>query len=121
MNWHISELEHGYITRYLMSDPRFEDVSGTPVAITEESNVWIGSTAASTHENPLRVSFLENIQKKGIEAPIFPDPEPEGKAVLFGTELRLGYRAPFGDPVAGRSLFSPTPRWVSMALLTVLE
>ena len=42
MNWLVSELEHGYITRYLMSEPRLEDVSGDKVAIKEESNVWAG-------------------------------------------------------------------------------
>ena len=121
MNWLVSELEHGYITRYLMSEPRLEDVSGDKVAIKEESNVWAGSTAAATHENPLRKTFLAKILENGIKAPVFPDPEPEGKAVLLGTELHLGYRAPFGDPVAGTSVFSSTPRWISMALLTVLE
>ena len=121
MNWLVSELEHGYITRYLMSEPRLEDVSGDKVAIKEESNVWAGSTAAASHENPLRKTFLAKILENGIKAPVFPDPEPEGKAVLLGTELHLGYRAPFGDPVAGTSVFSSTPRWISMALLTVLE
>ena len=121
MKWHISELEHGYITHYLMSEPRLEDVKGTPVTIDEESNVWAGSTAAATHINPIRSAFLDRIIKEGLPAPIFTDPEPEGKVVLCGTELRLGYRAPFGDPVAGTSIFSSTPRWLSLALLTILE
>ena len=71
MNWHTSELDHGYITRYLITEPRLEDVKGEPVAITEESNVWIGSTAASTHENPQKKGFLEGVLSKGIKAPEF--------------------------------------------------
>ena len=121
MNWHISELEHGYITRYLVTEPRIEDVKGEPVAIEEESNVWIGSTAASTHENPVRVKFLEELSKKGIEAPEFLDAEPEGTAFLIDRNVRVNYRAPFGDPVIGASIFSPTPRWLSLAAYIVLE
>ncbi len=121
MNWHISELEHGYITRYLVSDPRMEDVSGDRVAISDESNVWVGSTAAATHVSPLRTSFLDRIKKNGIPSPEFPDCQPEGKAVLLGNELPLTYRAPFGDPRVGTSVFSSTPRWISMAAMTVLE
>ncbi len=121
MNWHISELEHGYITRYLMTGHRTEDVKGTPVAITEESNVWIGSTAASTHENPIRVSFLKNIVDKGVAAPRFIDAEPEGKAFLIDREVPVLYRAPFGDPVIGASIFSPTPKWLNIAAYIVLN
>lgn len=121
MNWHVSELEHGYITRYLVTEPRLEAVHGDPVAITEESNVWIGSTAASTHENPVRVSFLEKLKKEGIKAPVFTKAEPEGKAILHGTDVKVLYRAPFGDPVIGASIFSPTTRWLSLAAYIVLE
>ena len=121
MNWHISELDHGYITRYLLTEPRTEDVRGEAVAITEESNVWIGSTAAATHENPIRKGFLGGKVESGIPAPVFTDPEPEGKAVLMGDEIRTGYRAPFGDPVIGASMFSSTPRWLSIAAMIVLS
>ena len=121
MNWHISDLEHGYITRYLVSEPRMEDVSGDRVAISSESNVWAGSTAAASHVSPLRTNFLAKIKKEGIPAPEFPDCQPEGKAVLLGSELTLNYRAPFGDPCVGTSVFSSTPRWISMAAMTVLE
>ena len=121
MNWHISELEHGYITRYLITDTRIEDVKGDPVAIKEESNVWIGSTAASTHENPVRLAFLDNLLKKGIKAPVFTNPEPEGKAFLIDREVGVRYRAPFGDPVIGASIFYPTPGWLSLAAYIVLN
>ena len=121
MNWHTSELDHGYITRYLITEPRLEDVKGEPVAITEESNVWIGSTAASTHENPQKKGFLEDVLSKGIKAPEFITPEPEGEAVLMGDRVRVRYRAPFGDPVIGASMFSPLPRWLSIAAYIVLE
>ena len=121
MNWHISELEHGYITRYLITEQRSEDVKGEPVAIKEESNVWIGSTAASTHKNPIRVKFLENIMKSGVDAPVFTDPEPEGKAFLIDREVSVLYRAPFGDPVIGASIFSPTPKWLNIAAYIVLN
>ncbi len=121
MNWHISELEHGYITRYLVTGHRMEAVKGEPVAIKEESNVWIGSTAAATHENPIRVSFLSDISRKGVAAPLFTDPQPEGKAILAGKELPVYYRAPFGDPVIGASIFSPTPHWLSIGAYIVLN
>ena len=121
MNWHISELEHGYITRYLITDLRIEDVKGKPVAIKEESNVWIGSTAASTHENPVRVAFLSELLSHGISAPVFTDPEPEGKAFLIDRETEVRYRAPFGDPVIGASIFYPTPGWISLAAYIVLN
>ncbi|MBO8437161.1 MAG: hypothetical protein IAA97_09320 [Spirochaetes bacterium] len=121
MNWHISELEHGYITRYLITQPLLERVHGEPVAITEESNVWIGSTAASTHENPVRVSFLKKLQEKGIKAPRFTLAEPEGNAIVNGNEAKVLYKAPFGDPVIGASLFSPVTRWLSLAAYIVLD
>ena len=121
MNWHISDLEHGYITRYLVSEPRLEDVSGDRVAIASESNVWAGSTAAASHISPLRTNFLSKIKNEGIKAPEFPDCQPEGTAELLGSKLTLTYRAPFGDPRVGTSIFSSTPRWISMAAMTVLE
>ena len=121
MNWHISELEHGYITRYLITEHRSKAVKGKPVAIKEESNVWIGSTAASTHENPIRVDFLENIKKNGVQAPVFKNAEPEGKAFLIDRDVNVLYRAPFGDPVIGASIFSPTPKWLNIAAYIVLE
>lgn len=121
MNWHISELEHGYITRFLITEPRMEEVTGEPVAITEESNVWIGSTAAASHENPLKAGFLEKAVGNGIAAPVFTDAQPEGSAVLMGDTVSVRYRAPFGDPVIGASLFTPTPHWLSVAAYIVLN
>ncbi len=121
MNWHISELEHGYVTRYLISEPRIEDVKGEPITIVDESNVWEGSVAAASHENPIRLEFLRKIKKEGLKAPSFPDCQPEGTAILLDTELPLIYRVPYGDPRVGTSLFSSTPRWVSLAAMTVLE
>lgn len=121
MNYQTTELDHGYITRWLLSSIRKEEVKADPVVIGEESNVWIGSVAASSHENPIRTSFLEKVKEDGIPCPILEDFQPGGTLVLKDTRLSLGYRFPFGDPVIGASGFFSTPLYISVAAATILE
>ena len=101
MNYQKFSLDHGYITRWLVSEVRKQEVHSAPVTIDQEQNVWIGSVAAAEHVNPIRTAFLEDIKKNGIADPDFEDFQPGGKVKLLGTTLGLSYRVPFGDPVIG--------------------
>lgn len=121
MNYMTYELDHGYLTHFLVSGVRKEEVEADPVKIESEQNVWIGSTAASTHINPIRVAFLDNVKKRGIKDVEVVDFQPGGKVKLLGETLPLSYRAPFGDPVIGHSFFYSTPLWISLSALTVIE
>lgn len=115
-----SPLDHGYITRYLVSETRGEAIKAKPVTIEGEQNVWIGSTAAASHENPIRKAFLEEVREKGIPMPVLDDVQPGGKVRLLSSPLALSYSAPFGNPVVGQSHFYSTPLWISLAAITGL-
>lgn len=47
-----------HINRFLISETHEEPVSGKPVRINEEANVWEGSVGAVTHKNPVREAFV---------------------------------------------------------------
>ncbi len=121
MNIQEFELDHGYITRWLLSDARKEEIKSQPVTISEEQDVWIGSVGASSHINPIRLSFLENIKNKKMPDPFFKDMQPNGTVELLKTNLSLNYRIPFGDPVIGFSGSVPTPLWIALAAATIIE
>lgn len=121
MSYQKFDLDHGYVTRWLVSDVRKEEVKADPVTIADEQNVWIGSVGASSHENPIRLAFLDKIKRNGIKDPVFSNLEPGGSVELMGTILNLNYRVPFGDPVIGNSSFYSTPLWISLAAATIIE
>ncbi len=121
MNYMTFNLDHGYLSHFLVSDVRKEEVEADPVKIESAQNVWIGSTAASSHINPIRTAFLEKVKKNGIKDVEVEDFQPGGKVKLLGKSLTLGYRVPFGDPVIGHSFFYSTPLWIALTALTILE
>lgn len=121
MNYREFDLENGYISRWLVSDVREEDVGFNPTEISSDQNVWIGSVGAGSHINPSRVRFLEKVKERGIPDPVFTDKQSGGSVSLLGKELRLNYRVPFGDPVIGKSHFYSTPLWISIAAVTILS
>ena len=121
MNYQEFALDHGYITRWLVSEVRKQEVHAAPVTIDQEQNVWIGSVGAADHVNPIRKAFLDDIKKNGLEDPIFEDFQPGGSVKFLGSDLKLSYRVPFGDPVIGNSFFYSTPLWISLAAGTIIS
>ena len=84
MNYQEFALDHGYITRWLVSEVRKQEVHAAPVTIDQEQNVWIGSVGAADHVNPIRKAFLDDIKKNGLEDPIFEDFQPGGSVKFLG-------------------------------------
>ncbi len=121
MNYMTYELDHGYISHFLVSDVRKEEIKAGPVTIEGAQNVWIGSTAASTHVNPIRVNFLDKIKESGIKDFDTLSFQPGGEIELLGEKLRLNYCVPFGDPVIGHSSFFSTPLWLSLGAVTIID
>ena len=89
MNYQEFALDHGYITRWLVSEVRKQEVHAAPVTIDQEQNVWIGSVGAADHVNPIRKAFLDDIKKNGLEDPIFEDFQPGGSVKFLGSDLTL--------------------------------
>ena len=113
MNFLRSTLDNGYLTRWLQSEVRAESVS-VPAHVRL---VDAGDKAI----NPMREIYAEEIRKSGIPCPAFIDLQPGGCLSLLGSELRLYYRAPFGDPVIGEIADYPTPSRVTVAAVTIVE
>ncbi len=121
MNYMTYDLDYGYLSHFLVSDVRKEEVEADPVAIESVQNVWIGSTASSTHVNPIRVTFLDKVKARGLKDFDVLDFQSGGMVNLLGDTLSLNYRVPFGDPVIGHSSFFSTPLWISLAALTIVS
>ncbi|AEC02486.1 hypothetical protein [Parasphaerochaeta coccoides] len=120
MNFLRDTLENGYVTRWLVSETHAEIIKATPVSIEKKSNVWEGSPAAASHENPIRTNFLEEKTRNRPPCPKFGTPRPDSTVMLNGTEHPVHVRFPFGDPVVALSGFWPVPTWISSAAYTVV-
>lgn len=121
MNRYTKPLENAYVSRWLVSEIHCERITGKPVTIDTEANVWEGPTTAGSHENPIRKVFLEEKTAAPVSRPEFLRPEPEGTVRLHGQEHLLHMRFPFADPVVAVSGFWSTPTWISATALTVLD
>lgn len=110
-----------HINRFLISEIHEEPVSGTPVKIEQEANVWEGSVGSASHTNPVREAFVAGRRKAEDGYPSFSDKQVGGMVTQQGTSHVLSAHFPFDDPVIALSGFYPNPTWISAVALTYLE
>jgi hypothetical protein len=110
-----------HINRFLISETHEEPVSGKPVRINEEANVWEGSVGAVTHKNPVREAFVAKRRSAHDPYPTFTSKQVGGSILHRGTEHALSAHFPFDNPVISFSGFYPNPTWISAVALTYLE
>nr|WP_319473970.1 hypothetical protein [uncultured Sphaerochaeta sp.] len=110
-----------YINRFLISEIHEEPVSGTPVKIEKEANVWEGSVGSASHTNPVREAFVKRRREAMDGYPLFSGKQVGATATLGGENHVLSAHFPFDDPVISLSGFYPNPTWISAVALTYLE
>lgn len=110
-----------HINRFLISEIHEEPVSGTPVKIEKEANVWEGSVGSASHTNPVREAFVAQRREAKDGYPTFFGKQVGEETSLGGKNHVLSAHFPFDDPVISLSGFYPNPTWISAVALTFLE
>ncbi len=111
-----------YLNRFLVSALRAEQISGEPVKIETDANVWEGSTGSATHRNPIRDQFIEKRRKNPDVFPHFTSKDVDGEVVYDnGQSYPMSVRFPFSDPVVALSGFWSTPTWISSTAFSLLQ
>ncbi|MGH0053817.1 MAG: hypothetical protein ACQ5SW_10550 [Sphaerochaetaceae bacterium] len=119
LRYPLQNLRH--INRFLVSETHRESVTGIPVKIEKEANVWEGSAGAISHTNPVREAFVERRRKACDPYPTFTSKQVGGTVLQSGKEHPLTVHFPFDDPALSLSGFHPNPTWISAVALNYLE
>ena len=116
-------LEHGYISRFFLSDVRKEEVKGKPFSFHDEGVIFQGHFQEwKQMQNPVRTEYLSNLRTKIRAYPSFERIEPkDGVVDLWGTRLGMHLHFPFGNPFVSVSGDWILPCGIATCACTYLE